>query len=264
MHSACPMTPISALTCSKYRRCFSFWAVLLGIALLFCSSLAARERCGVEAKLLVSSIDLHRSLAVLHAVSESHGEVYLFDTDGLELLSQGVILRLRMGADADLTVKMRSSEAVELKDFSEAGERFKCEIDLVGNAALTSHFLRAAWKSRQIPRTGEELRAALSPGQLKLLTAGRISIDWHRVKRIAQIQATDWEVRTDGPPRKVTVELWEWSNGKILELSAKTDPQRGASTMGQLRDRAVANGLMIEKNQEPKTSLVLHALRPAP
>jgi hypothetical protein len=234
------------------------------MGLRFCGSLAAQERCGAEAKLLVSSSDLQSSLAALHAVSESHEEVYLFDTDSLELLSQGVILRLRTGADADLTVKMRSGETVKLKDSPEAGQIFKCEVDLVGNTALTSLSLRAGWKSQQIPRTGEALRLALSAGQRRLLTAGRISIDWHRVKRIAQIQATDWEVRTDGPLRKVTVELWEWPNGKILELSAKAGPQKGPSTMVQLREKAVANGLMMEENQEPKTSLVLHALRAVP
>jgi len=34
--------------------------------------------------------------------------------------------------------------------------------------------------------------------------------------------------------------------------------------MGQLREMAVANGLMIGKNQEPRTSLVLRALRAVP
>jgi len=76
---------------------------------------------------------------------------------------------------------------------------------------------------------------------------------------IAQIHATDWEVRTDGPLKKVTVELWEWPGGKILELSAKADPQKGASTMGQLREMAVASGLTVEEKQDSKTSLVLHA-----
>jgi len=234
-----------------------------GIALP-CSAPTALEQCGAEAKLLVSPKEVQKSVAALHAGGESRREVYLFDTEGLGLLSQGAILRLRTGAGPDLTVKLRYGEEGRLKNPSEEGEIFKCEVDLVGKAALTSHSLRSAWKSKPIPETGEALHAALSAGQLKLLTAARISIDWHRVKRIAQVQATDWEVRTDGPLRKVTVELWEWPGGKILELSAKTDPKRGPSTMSQLREMALASGLTVEKKQEPKTSLVLHAVTAVP
>jgi len=235
----------------------------LGIALLLCGTLAAREQCGVEAKLLVSSRDLPKSLAALHAVRKSRGEVYFFDTDGLKLFSQGVILRLRTGARDDLTVKIRSNEAIELKDLSAGSEIFKCEVDFVGNTPLTSHSLRAAWNGKQIPQTGQSLHAALSPGQLRLLTAAGVSIDWHHVRPILQVEATDWEVRTDGPAKRVVVELWEWQpNGSILELSAKADPQRATSTMGQLQKMAVDGGLVVEEDQEPKTSVVFHVKAP--
>ena len=230
----------------------------LGIALLFCSASAAGERCGAEAKLLVSPRDVQNSVAALHAGTEPRGEVYLFDTEGLELLSQGVSLRLRTGAQPDLTVKVRSAKAEELKDPSEGIGIFKCEVDFVGEAALTSHSLRTAWRHQSIPQTGEALHEALSVGQLRFLAVAGVSVDWHRVKQMAMVQATAWEVRMDRPPKKVTVELWEWLGGKILELSAKADPQKGTLTMGQLREMAVANGLAVEKNQEPKTSLVLH------
>jgi len=142
-----------------------------------CSAPTALGQCGAEAKLLVSPRDVQESVAALHAGTELRGEVYLFDTGGLELLSQGAILRLRTGVRADLTVKLRSGEGEKQKDPSEGKEAFKCEVDLVGNSALTSHSLRRAWKSKQIPETGEALHAALSAGQLRLLTAGRISID---------------------------------------------------------------------------------------
>jgi len=246
------------------RRNALAWALCCyGIALPW-SVPSALGQCGAEAKLLVSPREVQKSVAALHAGKESRREVYLFDTEDLGLLSQGAILRLRTGAGADLTVKLRSGEGEKQKDPSEGKEAFKCEVDLVGNSALTSHSLRRAWKSKPVPETGEALHAALSAGQLKLLSAARISIDWHHVKRIAQVQATDWEVRTDGPLRKVTVELWDWSSGKILELSAKTDPKRGPSTMSQLREMAVASRLTVEEKQEPKTSLVLHAVAAAP
>jgi hypothetical protein len=113
------------------------------------------------------------------------------------------------------------------------------------------------WKGGIPPEAGEALYAALSAGQRRLLKAAGISIDWHRVKRITHIKATDWRVRKAQDPTKVTAELWEWPRGNILELSAKTAPQNGSSTMQQLRDLALASGLAVEEEQQPKTSFVL-------
>jgi len=239
-------------------------AYFLGMMLLLCSAAPARERCAAEAKLLVSPSEVQKSVVALHAERESRGQVYLFDTEGLELYSQGAILRLRTGTKADLTVKLRSEEVTKRKARAQAGDIYKCEVDLVGSTALTSLSLSNSWKGQPIPQTGEAFHQVLSAGQLGLLAAARISVDWHLIKRIAQVQTTVWEVRTEGPVRKVTVELWEWPGGKILELSAKADPKRATSTMRQLRELAAASGLSADVGQQPKTSVVLHALTDYP
>jgi hypothetical protein len=246
------------------RKALASGLYCLAITLLFCQTLAAREGCSAEAKLLVSPRHVEKSVTALDAVSPSRGEVYFFDTDRLDLFAQGAILRVRAGEGADLTVKIRSDEPKELKNPLEGGGIFKCEVDLVGNTALTSYSLRAAWRDRQIPQTGEALHLALSNGQLRLLAARGVSIDWHQVKRIAQIQATDWEVPAEGPLKGAKLEFWEWPGGRTLELSAKADLQTGASTMVQLRQMAAARGLVVEQNQEPKTSLVLSGISTAP
>jgi hypothetical protein len=246
------------------RKALASGLYCLATTLLLCGTLAARQGCSAEAKLLVSPQHVEKSVAALDAVSPSQGEVYLFDTDRLGLFAQGAILRLRAGERADLTVKIRSDEPKELENPVEEGGTFKCEVDLVGNTALTSYSLRAAWKDRQIPQTGEALHLALSSGQLRLLAAQGVSIDWHQVKRIAQIQTTDWVVPAEGPLKRVTLELWEWPGGRTLELSAKAGLQTGASTMGQLRQMAATRGLIVEQNQEPKTSLVLSGISTAP
>ena len=49
----------------------------------------------------------------------------------LELLSQGLILRLRTGTEKDLTVKLRPSADKKFNGASVAGERFKCEGEIV-------------------------------------------------------------------------------------------------------------------------------------
>ena len=202
-------------------------------------------------------------MAALHAGTESRRQIYLFDTDDLELLSQGAILRLRTGAGGDLTVKLRSDKR-NPRLVPESGEGLKCEVDVVGSAGLPSYSLRRSWKGYPIPRTGEALRAALTAAQVQLLATAGIAIDWHRVQRIAEIRATEWQVRGAGSLTEVSIELWEWPSGKMLELSAKADSaESGQSKLNLLRRMALASGLIIQKDQETKTSILLRAVTSA-
>jgi hypothetical protein len=66
----------------------------------------AEEQCGTEIKILLLPAGLH-SARSFNAGKGAIGSVYFYDTNALELLSQGVILRLRTGAISDITVKLR-------------------------------------------------------------------------------------------------------------------------------------------------------------
>jgi len=70
--------------------------------------------------------------------------VYFFDTNALDLQSQGVILRLRMGATSDLTVKLRPPANVVASDWLKGAKRYKCEDDLTGEMALRSYSIQTA------------------------------------------------------------------------------------------------------------------------
>src|ERR1700757_1578068 len=76
----------------------------------FCSELKGQERCAVEVKLLLSPIGTLSARSTLKFKKEVAGFVYFFDTNSLDLLAKGVILRLRRGVDSDLTVKLRPSK----------------------------------------------------------------------------------------------------------------------------------------------------------
>ena len=235
----------------------------LGTVILLCGAQTTLAQCRAEAKLLVSPSNVRTSVTALHAGTESERQIYLFDTEDLQLLLHGVILRLRTGAGSDLTVKLRWDDR-NLRQAPESGESMKCETDLVGSAALSSYSLARRWKHKSIPRTGEELHAALSAAQLRFLAAAGITIDWHRVKRIAEIRATEWQVRGNGSLKEVSIELWEWPSGKVLELSSKADDREsGQSTLAILRRMALASGLTLRLDQEPKTSTVLRAVTAA-
>jgi hypothetical protein len=90
------------------------------------------KKCGSEIKLLLLPTELHASLESFNAKRAAVGSVYFFDTDNLELLSEGVILRLRSGTTSDLTVKLRLPNKVEANEEFGWAEHYTCEVDFTG------------------------------------------------------------------------------------------------------------------------------------
>jgi hypothetical protein len=90
----------------------TFWMC----AVLLSSVLHADVKCGVEIKLLLSPGQTEATVASFKLARETTGQVYLFDTEALDLLSKGVIVRLRQGADSDLTIKVRPPAGKKLVD----------------------------------------------------------------------------------------------------------------------------------------------------
>ncbi len=77
----------------------------------FVSSLRGQESCSEEVKLLLAPTQVQAAIPVLQARGERHRRVDFYDTPGLDLLSNGVILRLREGEAIDLTAKLRPPRA---------------------------------------------------------------------------------------------------------------------------------------------------------
>jgi len=236
------------------RKSLSGWA----ICLMLCSAASAQPRCSAEAKLLVKPTETETAVAVLHGNKQSRGKVYLFDTEQADLLAQGVIVRIRTGAKNDLTVKLRFNDRGNNKMPPQAEGTLKCEADLSGDQELVSFSLGRDWNNNSVPTTGEEVYSALSAGQLRLLDWAKIAVDWHQVKRRVEVHATDWRAHPSGPLKTITIELWQWPGGTILELSARTMQGNGVEVVRQLHDLAEKNRLTIEQDQTAKTSLVLH------
>jgi hypothetical protein len=234
--------------------------LLLCAHLLLFSALRAQERCGVEVKLLLSPMDTQNAIASLNVGNETADRVYFFDTSSLELLSQGVIVRLRQGSANDFTVKLRPPEGKRLRDPSLGRESFKCEVDLNAGRAQLSYSIWSRYAAMQLPETGNDIASVLSVEQEKLLRDAQVSIDWTRVKRIADIKATDWQTKAQPHFKTLTLELWEWPTGRILELSTRVGPDVGPSTYSELLQLVKAKGLSLSGSQRPKTTMVLEAL----
>jgi hypothetical protein len=100
---------------TDWKRAFA----LISVALFLGYSLHAEEKCPVEVKLLLSA-PAQTVIASLSFEKETAGRVYFFDTDERDLSKQGVIVRVRQGADNDLTVKIRVPESSKQVDVPQA------------------------------------------------------------------------------------------------------------------------------------------------
>ena len=224
------------------------------------SVLHAQQPCSEEVKLLLSPAQVQSAIPVLHAAGEAQGRIYFYDTPSLDLLTKGVILRLRAGAEIDLTAKLRPLNGEKFNDPSKGRERYKCEVDLNDGIENQSYSVESRYPSTKEPETGEELFKLLSDGQKQLLSDSKVQIDWKLVKRIVDIQSTSWTARANPPLGKLSLELWEWPGGTILELSAKTTPDAGKTTYAELRILAQRNNLTLSTTQRSKTAITLEAI----
>jgi hypothetical protein len=229
----------------------------------FCSASRAQERCSVEVKLLLSPMETQAARSTLNFKKEVAGFVYFFDTDSLDLLAKGVILRLRRGADSDLTVKLRLPKGKKFLATPGDHQDFKCEEDFTGDGARLSYSIMRQYTEEQLPETGRDISHLLSQGQKKLLKGAHISIDWSRVRRVVDIKSTTWESRAQAQIQKLTLEAWEWPDGKLLEMSTRARPDDGPPAYTELQKLANANGLSLSPIQGFKTSIVLESVRHA-
>ena len=242
-----------------------FGIVFLASTLPLSLSLAAEEKCPVEFKLLLSPPAIQNVIASLGFGKPTASRVYFFDTKALDLLKQGAIVRVRQGTKNgnDLTVKVRLPED-DKEDHdnyraSHLQERFPCEIDRTGAGVDSSFSVGRPYTAEKIPRMGSDISSALNPEQEKLLKDARISIDWAQVTRIADIKLTKWE-STSQLSGKLTLELWEWPSGSILELSAKAGSEAGAQKYDELVRLVSTKGLPLNDRQGTKTNIALEAI----
>jgi len=222
--------------------------------------LHAQSRCDVEVKLLLSPIEDQAAVTALNLKKQTAGFVYFFDTNSLDLLSQGVIVRLRQGIDDDLTLKLRPSKGERFPDLATEQETFKCEVDLIGDGANPAYSISRKYTGNSLPQTGYDIARLLSPGQKKLLEERKISIDWSRVDRMVEIRATAWQSKSQPHFNKLTLELWEWPEGEILELSTKVGSNAGPMTYTMLLDLVRSKTLSLSHDQRSKTSTVLESI----
>jgi CYTH domain len=232
------------------------------IACLLCSVLQAQETCPVEIKLLLSPPTIKAVVASLSMGKQTASQIYFFDTDDLSLLKQNVIVRVRQGAKNDLTVKVRVPEGKDRIEDSKLSEEFGCETDRTEAGASTSYSVGQDYEPQGVPKDGDDLFRALSPRQRELLKEAQVSIVWSKVRRSPTVRSTSWQTSRQSPFGKLTLEYWEFPQGSLLELSAKSAASEWKSTSADLHGLVQSKRLTLSANQETKTSAVLRGLKP--
>jgi hypothetical protein len=242
-----------AVTTKRYLHiCMSSLLLLMGTC-------RGQERCGAEVKLLLDPGQAQTAVDRLRAGKPTSGRVYFYDTGALDLLSHGIIFRVRQGRTTDFTVKLRLPAGKEIANTPGTHERYKCEVDRAGDTSFYSYSLQTAL-AEALPETGSELSRALSPAQKQLLQQAGFAVDWQRVWRSPAIQATAWQAPGKAGLSRLALELWEWPGGKVLELSAKSTADNAPAALVRLQHLVETKGLALSNDQRPKTSLALEDL----
>ena len=234
--------------------------VLVCAVLSLSSALRATEECSVEVKVLLPPPTIQRVIGSLGFEKRVAGRVFFFDTGDLNLLKQGVIVRVREGANNDITVKARVPGGDAQVGASPLRQQFPCETNRTRDGDDTDYSVRRKYEVRPVPERGSDISRVLSPLQKRLLREAGASIDWGRVQRIADVKVTKWEAKSQSRFDKLTLEMWEWSTGNILELSAKVKPDAGPSNYAELQRLVDMKGLASSPSQGAKTSIVLETV----
>jgi len=232
---------------------------LIAAALFLGSAAHAEQACPAEVKLLLSPPSIQTVIASLGFEKRGAGRVYFFDTKSLDLLMQGVIVRVRQGVNSDLTVKVRLPAGGGEADGTRPPMQFACEIDRTRAGSSISYAVGRRFRGNA-PETGKEIYGLLGASQIALLQEARAAIDWSRVVRIAEIDSTKWETNAQSPAGKLALEEWEWPSGRILELSAKAGPDAESSKYAELERLVRAKKLYLADTQDTKTRIVLESL----
>ena len=235
--------------------------VLIGTVLSLGCALRAEEWCSEEIKLALVPSTVQTAITALNFEKQTTGQVYFFDTDAHDLEKIGVIVRVRQGAQNDLTVKIRMPEVNKQVDVSQLRGQFPCEINRTGDGEDTDLSVKRNYRTSRVPEMGADIFRLLSQRQKAILREANAPIDWASVRKVIAIKSTSWETKVQSSFRKLALEFWEWPGGKILEISAKVEPGESELKYAKLQQLIKDKGLPVGVNQGSKTGEVLGSVR---
>jgi hypothetical protein len=222
-----------------------------------------------EIKLLVDpyDIDYVRDLVGLEREMAEEREVYFYDTPGLEMNEQGLVLRARKIKDDadDSTVKMRPMAADEVDPSWFALEKFKCEIDVSLAKVVSSCSFRVGQDAGEIDQVaaGERVIDKLFSSQQEAFAAEYgPEVPWDQLVPLGPSEAWVWKIEASSLPDVMTAELWQFPGEELLELSLKVPVDDSDRTLDDLLGWLADRDIGVAGVQGSKTLRALEAFAP--
>lgn len=186
--------------------------------------------------------------------------VYYLDGPDRPLLQQGIILRVRRGADrwTDSVVKLRPVEPRTLPAALRERKDFTVEVDGMPGHYVCSGALKIRLAVRDVQRAldrRQPLRTLFSAPQRRLLAARtRRAVDIDSLMLIGPVQAHRHTVTPDTAGRSFLAERWDFPDGsRILELSTRCAPDAAVSAAAQTAAVLRRHGIDLTWPQQTKT-----------
>jgi hypothetical protein len=192
--------------------------------------------------------------SVLQKLHLEEGESFMltfYEKNDRDLRGKGLILRERtFEEESDLTLKYRTSGKISVDEelySTLKTENLKCEADVtydpVRPRVVNSCSLKSSDKERQ-----EDF--------LRMLDLSEVSF---ANLRSVQVKAQRWKLKLEGLKKKATVEVWEFRNQCLMEISSKFKDLREIQEQFKIIEREIPGKPSLVQGN--KTSQVLDELK---
>jgi hypothetical protein len=220
----------------------------------------------VELKLTVPDAAHRSTLAALGVdpLEAQIRQVFFFDTPELALNDAGVVARARriQGRDGDSVVKLRPVVPSELPDDVRRSSALTVEVDAMPGGYVCSATLKGAVPAAGVLPSvsgGKRLSKLFTTEQKRFYEAhapSGLGID--DLSILGPIFVLKTKITPKAVPQRIVVEMWLYPDGsRILELSAKSTPERALQDAVRLRGYLEGLGIETSGEQQTKTRTAL-------
>ena len=225
-----------------------------------------QEADSVELKLTVPDADQRSTLRALEVdpLQAQIRQVFFFDTPGLDLDKQGLVVRARRSQKKgdDTVVKLRPVVPSELPKSLRRSPNFGVEVDASPEGFVCSGSLKG------FPKIGEVQKAVLGKVPLRKLFSKeqRALFAEHApegtglddLSILGPILVLKLKQSLTGYDRRLVGEAWFYPDGsRILELSTKCEPSEAFQVAAETRAFLSSRGIDLDTEQQTKTRTAL-------
>ena len=225
-----------------------------------------KEADSVELKLTVPEESQRSTIATLglDPLNAQIRQVFFFDTPDLALNDAGVVARARriQGRDADSVVKLRPVVPTELPAKLRHSPHFGVEVDAMPGGYVCSASMKGTLPDGAVLKSvsGEKRLSKLFTTEQKRFyeTHAPSGLGIDDLSILGPIFVLKAKITPKEVSQRIVVEAWLYPDGsRILELSAKSTPERALNDAVRLRGYLEGLGIATSGEQQTKTRTAL-------